>query len=172
MDKQEFAEAFEWLCSAFPNRDVPKQTWAVYYEMLKDLPYPVFRGACATCLARSQFFPSIHDIREAAADFNVRLSKLPDPYKAWGMVLGAISQMHYEDIDLPPLIEECVQDIGGWNHLKETQMIGADRARFLEVYEARVSRYRDETLIAPPKLIHDAAQLMSGDSRKELTDGE
>lgn len=170
MNDKEFAETFAWMSSAFPNREIPKQTWEVYFEFLKDLPADVFRASVATCLARFQFFPSINQIREVASEFHGKLKGLPDAYGAWGVVLEGLKEFAYGDPEVHPLIDQCVKDIGGWKHLSESEMVVADRARFIEVYRERLSRYREEAVVAPPKMITEIAERMSGE-RKALEDG-
>lgn len=171
MKPHEFKKTFDWLISAFPNKDIPAQTWKVYYEMLKDIPDDVFKAASATCLARHDFFPSIRQLRLAASEFHGKIKGLPDAYGAWGEVLEGLKEVAYGDPEVHPLIDQCVRDIGGWKHLVESTMIAADRARFIDVFRERLSRYKETEVIAPSKLIDGLVETMSAERRKELSDG-
>lgn len=176
MTPEEFAKTFAFMASAYPHKEIPDQTWDVYYTMLNDLPAEVFSAAAGLAISRSEFFPTIHALREAASEFHIEVKRLPDPYEAWGMVLSAISYGAGDAIiraeaKLHPIIMQCVKDIGGWRHIAQGSMTVADRARFIDHYTARASRYREEKATAPPKLIAALSKKLNAGSNRRITNG-
>lgn len=51
------------LIAAFPTRDIPKATTAIYYEKLKVYPLELLNAAVLDVIGESKYFPSIAEIR-------------------------------------------------------------------------------------------------------------
>lgn len=55
------------LAAGFPSVAIAEQTIEVYARDLSDVPLDVLRRAIKTCRTKAKFFPTIAEIREAAA---------------------------------------------------------------------------------------------------------
>lgn len=161
MTREEFAETFAFLCAAFPNKEIPKETWQTYYVMLKDIPIEIFRRLTIESIAKSNYFPTVHALREAACEYHRKTRGFPDAYTAWGEVLR-LMRSPFEHILLSEIASEAVADIGGFAHLRESQTLAADRARFIDAYERKLSLHRESKVIAPIEQI----ERISGDLDK------
>src|SRR5437867_2710279 len=64
------------LAAAYPGREFPESTEALYVEMLRDLPFAEGLRAVNGLIATSRFLPTIAEIREVA-------SSHPLPEEAW-----------------------------------------------------------------------------------------
>jgi len=60
----------ELLQDAFPHVRMREGTPEIYARLLADIPPDVLRDAAEKCIYRSQFFPTIAQLREAALGFS------------------------------------------------------------------------------------------------------
>lgn len=120
--------------------------------ILADIPDPLFAVAALECAstvdgAGRSFFPSPAQIRDAAAQIHARSQKIPTPDDAWAEVLRAAKNGLYNRHDgwytrraatesdwSHPLVARAIEGIGGLAHLRTSDNLTADRARFLSAY--------------------------------------
>lgn len=168
-------EVLAVLASAYPNFKLTDQTIAIYRRLLADLPVDLLQAATLTCATECKFFPTIAEIRQAAAQLTKQASDVPSPSEAWEEVLHAIRDYGY--YRTPEWKHEIVGKVAmrfGWRDLCLSENIIADRARFLQAYELQlgedtraavqlpeVKRFVDNNRAAPMlqdltrKLTHD-----------------
>jgi len=121
----------------------------LWCQLLKDIDGELLRAAVLQHVATSKWFPTVAELREAAADIvnpNHRMTAM----EAWGEVTRQIRAIgSYEEPKFTnPLIYRLVGDMG-WANLCMSEMPGADRARFIDAYNALVARDRRETMELP-----------------------
>lgn len=121
----------------------------LWCELLKDLDGELLRAAALQHVATSKWFPSVAELREAAADIvnpDHRLTAM----EAWGEVvsqirsIGSYGRPQFSN----PIIRRMVSDMG-WANLCASEMPVADRARFIDGYQALVIRAKHETMELP-----------------------
>ena len=121
----------------------------LWCELLKDVDGVLLRAAALQHVANSKWFPTVAELRQAAADIaspNHRMTAM----EAWGEVsrqirsIGSYGRPEFSN----PLIDRLVDDIG-WLNLCHSEMPGADRARFIDGYNALLTRERREVMELP-----------------------
>jgi hypothetical protein len=160
------------LAAAYPNFALTEQTVAIYVELLADIDPELLRAATLDLISRSRFFPTVAEIREAARD--LRDGPQLSGSEAWGLVIQAIRDLGYAHQAeaherLGETIMQAVRDIGGWGALCYSENSVADRARFIEAFDARAARRKREGVTLPQ--IADLARRLTTTSRPELPDG-
>lgn len=155
---------FTFLSSAYPNfapaaaneeYGIPG-TLDIYREALADLDYDVLKAAARKCLADCRFFPTIAELRQAAATIVAPPSA--SGVEAWGLVMREVRRGVGYPLDIPvpcaitdALILRAVDAIGGWKMLQRStnQEDIAHRARFVEVYETLLERQASDARQMP-----------------------
>jgi hypothetical protein len=121
----------------------------LWCELLRDVDGDLLRAAALQHVANSKWFPTVAELRQSAADIaspNHRMTAM----EAWGEVsrqvrsIGSYGQPEFSN----PLIRRLVADIG-WLNLCHSEMPGADRARFIDGYNALLTRERREVMELP-----------------------
>ncbi len=184
----EVREIWTALNMAYPyfgktDRNTPRDprelaaTLKLYEQMLADIDGEILALAAKTHIARSKFFPTIAELREAALEIS---RPLRDPaIVAWGDVMaaqnwawpGRYQELHYTVLDSDgvtimtemtvrqdrggeppfdnPLTARACQVLGGWRAIMASECPGAERARFIQAYETLAERERDEAVMLP-----------------------
>ena len=120
----------------------------LWCELLKDMDGQLLRAAALQHVATSKWFPTVAELREAAADI-VNPNHMT-AMEAWGevarqiMAIGSYGRPQFSN----PVIDRIVSDMG-WTNLCMSEMPGADRARFIEAYKALALREKRETMELP-----------------------
>lgn len=149
MTKAEVTKLVAVMCAAFPTAKVTADTCAIYERMLADLEYPVANAAVEQLLATARFMPTVAEIRERC--LAISSGEVKPGGEAWGLVLKAIGRygrnrspgtdFHFAD----PVTHDCVTALG-WRELCDSEMQGADRARFIELYDRLAVQARRKQL--------------------------
>lgn len=163
----EIRKALALAAAAYPNTKYPKQTVELWCRLLVDLPDGSVEAAVLDYLAAShQFFPAPGVIRQRAISLSNREELTPP--EAWGEVRQAMSRVgFYGDPEFSgPAVERAVASVGGWKHLCSSENLVADRARFLEAYEAFARRERED------RWRLESVKKLSGEARKKLEAGK
>jgi hypothetical protein len=121
----------------------------LWCELLRDVDGELLRAAALQHASTSKWFPTVAELREAAADIvspNHRMTAM----EAWGEVARQIRSVGSwgKPRFTSPLICRLVDDMG-WLNLCTGDMPGADRARFIEGYNALLLREKRETMELP-----------------------
>lgn len=141
------------LARAFPQRKIERETLVVYMNNLADLPPEAVVDACIVLTRVSEFFPSIHAIRNTVAE---SLLALPSETEALAQVNPhAVLRTH-------PLVREALEMVGGRHAFRVSDEPTVIRGQFLRHYrELRAARIQEA-------IIGDVA-LGPGTPLRELT---
>ena len=123
--------------------------------MLADLDFELAKRAVTRLIATSKFLPTIAEVRSAATAFE--LGPVRAGGEAWGDVVAAIRFVGHYGIPKfeDPLVAHCVECLS-WRGLCLGENEAADRARFIEMYDAVAERRRtDDVARAEPLRLPD-----------------
>lgn len=128
------------LAAAYPNFPVSEATIQVYAAALGDLETSAAVRAAEELVATSRFFPTVAEIRAAAAE---RTMGLPTPEEALGLVLGEVRRcgIYGRPRFDCPVVAEAVRVVG-FRNICTSDNPEALRAHFFRVYGA----YRDREI--------------------------
>ena len=154
--KEDFMKLVAVLRAAYnSDKFMPdKQSALVWYEMLKDIDYPVLMQGCYKLIQSSPYPPTIADIRASCASLQAveRLSDL----EAWAMVRKALSNGTYgaeqEYAKLPPLVQRAVGTPAVIREMAQADMESVAtvfQSQFLRAYRAEVQRAVDMAKLSP-----------------------
>lgn len=121
----------------------------IWCETLKDVDYGLLKAAALQHVSISKWFPTVAELRQAAADI-ISPDHRMTAMEAWGEVsrqirtIGHCGRPEFTN----PLIRQLVTDLG-WLNLCRSEMPAADRARFMQGYEALVARAREDLVELP-----------------------
>lgn len=111
----------------------------LWCELLRDLDGDVLKAAALQHVSESKWFPSVAELRDAAAQLVMPERKTP--IEAWGDVKRQIKLAGYYRI--PEFLDEItaavVADMN-WQKLCLSEDEAADRARFIQGYSDRIKR--------------------------------
>lgn len=149
MTKREFVEGIAYLAVGVQT-ELPPRAIDVYYDMLGDLPAAVFRVACQRVLLshRWKTFPSIAELREAAAETQRGLLVELSSGEAWALAWGAAAKIDPEVeggaergcAGVPPLVLEAMRAFGIPALCYCKDPIGVMRGQFCRIFDALVAR--------------------------------
>lgn len=151
MTLKEAIKLVAWATANFPamqERDM-RPTAELWYRMLADIPYEVAEKALMSVLAKAKYFPTVAEIREAAAD--IINPQLPSAMDAWGEVARAVRDYGYyrqeEALNsLSPITRRVVENIG-WHEICLCEQPDIIRGQFRMAYEQYAKREREETVL-------------------------
>lgn len=148
MKRAEAAEVVLMLLAAYPNAKLNPGTSAVYETMLGDLDAATARAAVQGLIATSRFLPTISEIREAA--LAIGRGPVRSGCDAWLDIVGEIRRVgtYAQPRFADPITTDIVRR-WGWRALCDSSNEAADRARFIEVYDALAIRERRDALALP-----------------------
>lgn len=165
-NREEVAEIMAVLAAAFPTFDLQAQTIEVYYATLKDLDGAMLKAAAHACLTASEFFPTVHRLREAVAGIQSKITGMLMPEEAWEEVRREMRKggIYHQPEFSSPLVRRAVDSVGGWYNLCGSENVPADRAHFLRIYETFMKREQENATMAP-----FVRQLVDQERKKLLT---
>lgn len=137
----------------------------LWCDLLKDLDIDVLKAAAIQHVATSKWFPTISELRDGA--FDIMNPRQQTAMEAWGEVVrqirnvGSWGKPKFED----PITGRLVSDIG-WINLCHSEMLAADRARFIEAYDVIVKRERQETMELP--MVIEVKRRLQAVTKKKL----
>lgn len=169
-------DVLEFLMNAYPNKAIGEETIQIYLRLLADIPADLLKAAALAHVTKSQFFPTVAELRDAGAALMERALGLPNAYDAWNEVCRAITTHgHYRTPEFThPLIKRAVDACGGWRTLCMSENQTADRARFFQVYEVYQGRQQEEHRMLPEvagMITHLAGRLSAGTEQPTLRTG-
>ncbi len=130
---------------AYPHSNIPEETVDVYTDALEHVPLEWLKPALVQASLLSEFFPTLHRIREVLTD--MMFGKVLLAEEAWAVVMKHLTGDAQPIAE--PLIEKAVDAIGGWWYLRQSDNQMADRAQFMKIYGAFRERER-QTILATP----------------------
>ncbi len=152
-NKTEIDQVLAILVAAYPYMQKDNgvnmvATLTVYHRTLADIDAPALLAAALDHISRSEFFPTVSKLREAA--YRAVEPDRPTAEEAWGEVRAAF--LRYGHARAPEfshcLIAQAVKLIG-WNDLCLSENQIADRAHFLRIYESVEQRHKEAALQLP-----------------------
>jgi hypothetical protein len=157
------------LSAAFPNFQMADQTPEVYVRLLEDIPKEVLEAGALDHISRSVFFPKVAELRKAAADIAMNKQGIPIATEAWGEATKAMryyGRNNKPDFD-NPILEKTIEALGWYDLCMSTNAV-ADRARFIEAYNAFIEKQSMGAVTLPEV---KRLTLGLGEKSKQLTDG-
>jgi hypothetical protein len=157
----------------YPNYIPKPNTAKIYFEILEDIPLDALRAGIKVCISNSKgFFPDAGQWRQAALDIVHAQSGIPSGMEAWGEVVAAFENvgMYRGPTFSHVLIENIVHQMG-WENLCQSENAMADRARFIDAYNASANTYMSNIRMLPSvKAVADKYALQSGEMVKGLAE--
>jgi hypothetical protein len=158
--------------SEFPGKfDTSEQRVETWNYMLDGIDGEILLNAAMHLAAEPrQWPPSIGELRTLAISMAHGELAPPSASEAWERVLRKVQR---RDVELTELDKSALARVGSIWDLRHSTMLQADRARFLEAYDAIVKK-RDEKRNALPsvaKLVAKQAAMLQGSPQAILTAG-
>lgn len=140
------------LMEAFPRQAIRQGTIQVYHRELSDLPEGPLTAAVRSLIRSSQWFPTIHEIREATAE---RVLGLPDEDEALAQVEARMSWTREGrlDGDRPELhdsVHAAVLAVGGFHAFRSSEKPDVVRGQFLRLYRSHRTRALRQLVVGDP----------------------
>jgi len=154
--EEEFLQVFELLSVAYPHfspvtgdeaRGRPG-TIDAYREALADLPFFLLRAAAVKCLADCKFFPTVAELRTAAASITAFSQR--SGVEAWGDVMAKVREHGY--LRQPKFADDQVAAVVralGWEEICMSEEPMVMRAHFIKAYEQVQQRERENARQLP-----------------------
>lgn len=145
------------LAAAFPQRTITRETLSIYARELGDLDPVALGDAVRRLIRTSEFFPTIHAIRDAVAEDQLGLPGEAEALRqvnaraAFREPTGPAPTVH-------PLVREAVNLLGGWHAIRATDEPGVMRGQLLRLYRelrhARVAEHvvSSDALVGAPNV--------------------
>lgn len=173
--KKTIRDIFDMLKENWPKQPYTKRTVDLYWRCLGDIDDDILKAATVQCVTTRTFWPRIAELRQAAFDIMCNKAGLPTAYEAWGMVdrhrkrnrMVLRDGCLYKKVILSEPIERAVRAMGGWDRLGNSDNYSADRARFIEAYEALATKQSDARQ-ALPEVRQLAERLAMGGRQREI----
>lgn len=151
-----------WATANFPQlqeRDM-RPTAELWARMLSDVPYEVAEKALMKVLATARYFPTVAEMREAAAQ--ITNPALPSWVEAWGEVAKAVRVYGWPRpaealASLSPLARRVAEAIG-WEALCASEEPDVIRGQFRRMYEDLAGRQEADQVL-PPAVKQEIAAL-------------
>ncbi len=158
MTRPEFAGVMAYL-EAGCGKPCPPEAAHVYFDLLGDLDVKVLLNAARRVILQHPWatFPSIAELRQAAAETaQGRVSPL-SPAEAWALAWCAIGKIDPEQpgsiarhcAPLPPLVVEAMQALGVEALCHGREPVAVVRAHFLKAFEQLAARETRRALLPP-----------------------
>lgn len=155
-DDKAIAKVLIVLSSAYPRFELTEPTIRIYEELLADIPTEILQLAAKAVISESIFFPAVAELRKKAFEVMSNQQSLPSAFEAWAEVRRYLSDgrghpivRHSKEWDIDPLFDKVVGYVGGWTYLATSENQAADRARFIQAYEATVQREQEGARMLP-----------------------
>ncbi|MEG0431018.1 MAG: hypothetical protein RR420_05345 [Anaerovoracaceae bacterium] len=158
MTPEAFGAMIKKLKSAYRKENISQDTINVYYELLEDMPDELGLKAALQCMTKGNFFPSIAELRSAAADIGT--ATIATAEEAWEEVNHAIRYTgSYKSPKFSqPLIGKVVEMMG-WRNLCFSENPSIDRAQFIKYYNT----YRERKVkdLVTPKQVRELGEKLA-----------
>ena len=164
----EVAQIVAMIGAAYPNFSPTKETIAVYYELLKDLPVDVLKIATKQACAESgrRFAPSVGEIRGMVNELHRQSEGVPTALEAWAELLKAPKseeinrQTDEKDADGRIIIEvtkykwshPLVRQVAvmlGFPKFPDWEQESYERTTFMKAYDIQLQKYLQSGELLP-----------------------
>ncbi len=159
------------LGDVYPSFNLNSSAVEVYVHLLADIPGTVLEQAVLDHISRSTFFPAIAELRTTAFNILEAAYPIPTAYEAWAEVQAEIQRVgHCGRPELKNSIAAQVVAQLGWRYLCFSENPVADRAHFVQAYQAMVERQRCSTRRL--QMVNQFIAALQAADQPQLTDGE
>ena len=152
-----------------------KDMFRVYHLILGDLDADLLLKAALGLVGTATFYPSAGELRRAYFDLVDSAAGIPDAYQAWAEV-KALFRRGFSRMRPPtaesvshPRVLDALEGIGGWRALCVSENDMADRARYVQAYEAYTKREQYTERMLPG--VMETAKRLVATQRRQLTGG-
>lgn len=177
MTRTEFVKCVAYL-TAGSGKALPTESLEVYFDCLNDLDFGVMVLASKRVLMEHKYatFPTIAELREAAAETIHGQVKALSPAEAWAIAWRVAAntdpevQGSYERASkgVPEIVLNAIRSFGLLDLCYGKEPVGVVRGQFLRIFEQLAARQK-RTALLPPKLKHEIEE--AGKVRLALTAG-
>ncbi len=134
------------LAALYPNWKPEEATYEVYAQVLADLDPDMLEQAIAFLLNEPREFMALPaHIRQAAFRLEDLQSDYPDAYTAWAQV----TEHFHSNAPIHPFAREVADLIGGLRAIGQSDNPVAERARFIDAFNAANERRQREQRMLP-----------------------
>lgn len=160
------------LVAAYPANKADDGTAAIYAATLSDIEGGLLKAAVLDCISRIKFFPTVSELREAAATIQSGGANQTLALEAWGEVkrgaerYGRTNEPQWSD----DVIAQSVRALG-WVDFCNSE-IGEEmswRARFVEIFDQLRRRQNEQARMLPVVKEHMTRALETRLAMSELT---
>ncbi len=182
MKIEKVVELIQTQIQLYPNTTQMDSKAIVYYaSAIADIEDQYLINAFRLHLETQKFFPTVSEIRKAAAELAGRKSGIPIAYEAWREVNENASKWlvgEKNSIDKHewshPLVKETAR-LFGWDDIRMSDNLAATRARFMEAFN-QIREREERNLILSKHIISfsepDPRPQLSSATRKQITSGQ
>jgi hypothetical protein len=159
------------LGDVFPSHKLASSAIEIYVGLLADIPAHVLEKSALDHISRSSFFPSIAELRSAAFSIIEAADPVPTGYEAWSDVQAEIQRVgHCKQPQFDnPIAAQVVKQLG-WHYLCLSENPVADRAHFIQAYQAIAERQRNSAHRIP--LVTEFIATLEWNEDPKLVSGE
>lgn len=173
MTKTEFMQIAAAIKTYYPRDNIlpSNEAMSLWYEALKDLPYPVLSSSLSKWVTTEKWPPSIAELRAMSTE--MVQGALPEWGDAWAEVTRAVHRYGWsrpqEALDsLSPSARAAAERIG-WAPICESENIETLRAQFRQVFEACARRENEQRQL--PAALRETIAQIGASNRKALEAG-
>lgn len=138
MKIENFIKGMKFLGIAY-NKEFNKEQCEVWYDFFKNEDYEVFRKAIKRIISKSQYLPSISEIKKEMSLISVPTLQL-NADEEWEKVLNAVRRYgSYRQEEAMNSLNEYTRDITrqvGYNRICMSEAIQWERKEFIELFES------------------------------------
>lgn len=174
MTKAEFLPVMAYIAAAI-GKPFAREASEVYFDLLGDLPLDVLKVTAKRVVVEHKWasFPTVAELREAAAETMRGEVKALSPAEAWKLAWDAACRIdpevsgsfERETKNLPPLVVEAMVTFGVNALCYGKEPVGVIRGQFLKVVEQLQVRDRRHAMLPAP--VKQAVRAI-GSQRKAL----
>jgi len=159
------------LGDVYPSFRLNSSAIEVYVKLMADIPGSVLEQAALDHISRSTFFPSVAELRSAAFSILEAADPIPTEYEAWREVQAEVARVgHAGQPELGnPVARQVVEQLG-WRSLCLSENPVADRAHFVQAYQALAERERYSARRL--HLVNEFIAALKASSQPKLAGGE
>lgn len=157
----EISKVLTMLAAAYPRFTLTDDTSEVYARLLEDIPIDKLKAAALECATKIDFFPSVHELRNAVNNHARIAQGIPSAYEAWQEVSTARPEYgelteedgqfiieHHRHQWSHPLVERVARLLG-WPDSFPGDNPSADRAHFFKAYDYTLADACDHNMRLP-----------------------
>lgn len=170
---------FALLGEVWPKEaaNISPTTVEVYSRILADIDDDLLKAGVVHLLSEATFWPKPAEVRRAALRLVQRNERTAG--EAWAMVgrylnlpqTTWIGGVRYRARALPEDVQRAVEAVGGISYLRQSENVMADRARFLQAYEALQARESERARMLP-EVRRVVERVAAGSAARRLEAGE